>query len=170
MYTMRGRLLCGALGLVLGAYLLLRGQPFGWLLLAQPALLAWGYRRYGTTSVAYAAYVRRDWPRLERLLAEMRSPAQLAPQARTYYAFLSGVAAAERGEWAAALQAFDAVVPEQLRNDNVRSLLAYHRAAVHAGSGAPEDARAALAAARALPHREDTARLIGELDARVAVG
>src|SRR5215470_6370727 len=142
MFSTRGRLLWAAVALLLAAGLLAAGQPTGWLFIGPVALLAYGYVRYGPMVLAFQAYAKEDWSRLEGLLRQVWRPDWLRAQDRAYFEFLQGALAATRGDAVAARRHFTLADPAQLRTDHIRCVLECHRAhaALAAGDRAAADA------------------------------
>ena len=170
MFTLRGRLACGSVALVLGAVLLAAGQPVGWLFVGQVALLAYGYARYGPVALAFQAYHRQDWARLAALLGEVRRPEWLRPQDRAYFEFLRGVLAMCHGDVGSARRHLAAADAARLRTDHIRCVLECHRADAALAAGERAAAAAHLAAARAIPHRPEVEPEIARLELAVATG
>jgi hypothetical protein len=170
MYTLRGRLLGGALSAMIASALLIVHQPAGWLVFAVPLLLAWGYVRYGPMVLAFRAYHTRDWPRLERLLADVRRPEWLRPQDRSYFEFLRGASALARGEAAVARTHLAAVDARHLRTDHIRCVLECQRAEAAWALGDPAAAAAHVTTARTMPHRSELDAELARLESLVAAG
>ena len=164
MYSLRGRLLYGAAALVVGATLVSTGHALGWVLLAVPALLAWGFVRYGPMVVAFRAYQDQNWPALTAHLQTVRRPSLLSPQNRAYFALLSGVAALKAGDVRRARDLLATVAVEHLRTDNMRAILECHRAEVALAAREPADVRRHLDRARAIPHKPDVDRAIAMIE------
>ena len=168
MYTNRGRLIWGIGALAMAAALIAKGHNWAWVLLATPALLLFGYFRYGPVMLAFNAYAKRDWSRLQTHLASVAKPEWLTRESLTYYRFLSGIVSLEAGDPQRAAAYFRDVDPRALRTDNMRSKFACHRAEVALASGDLEATRGHLDMARDTPHKPDVADFIKNLEARLA--
>ena len=168
MYSLRFRLLYGIFALVLGTFLLWRGVVWGWVPLTIPVLLTWGYVRYGPMVLAFKAYHDRDWPALEQHLATVRRPAWLSAQNRAYFALLSGVVRYKRGDVPGARALLAAVPEDQLRTDNMRSILECHRAELALAAGDRAAAEEHVRRARAIPHKPEIDDALMELMRQLA--
>ena len=170
MFTLRGRIVCATISILLAAYLLAAGRSWGLVLLAQPVLLTYGHFRYGPMVVAFRAYNKRDWVALRSHLCTVRHPEWLTAQNRAYYDFLTGVAAHEAQDFQTARDRLAAVEAVHLRTDNMRSVLEWHRAAAALGLEDSAAAQLHLEKARAMPHRPEVDAMLEELESRVAAG
>jgi len=168
MYSLRGRLVYAALDVLVAAYLISTGHPWGWLLLAVPLLLAWGFFRYGPMVVAFRAYHDRNWSELTTHLQTVRRPQWLTPQNRAYFTFLSGVAAFNAGDTDRARRYLEDVPVEHLRTDNMRAMLAAHLAEVALATGDRRAAQTHLEHARAIPHKADVDAILAALQQQMA--
>jgi len=168
MYSLRGRLLYGAAALIVGTWMLSTGHAAGWIILAVPALLAWGFVRYGPMVVAFRAYHDQNWPALTAHLRSVWRPSFLSPQNRAYFSLLSGVAAFKAGDVGRARELLAAVPVEQLRTDNMRAILECHCAEVALAAGEPADARRHLDRARGIPHETEVDQAITTLEQQLA--
>ena len=167
MYTLQGRIACGVAGIILATFLVAMGVQWGWVFLATPLLLTWGYFRYGPLTLAFRAYHERDWPLLRKHLGAVHRPEWLNAQNSAYHILLSGVAAYKQGELSVARHLLGTVPTEHLRTDNMRSILECHRAEIALALDDPVAARQHLSRAKEIPHQPEVEAAVAELERRL---
>lgn len=168
MFTLRGRIICGGIWVLLGAGLLAAGQAWGWACFFMPGLLVFGYFRYGTLVLAFNAYHKGDYRTMREQLQAIRWPQWLNAQHRAYFALLSGVAAYKDGNLLRAQRLLSEVPTERLRTDNMRAILECHRAEIALAAQNRRIAEEHIGRARALPHKPEVAAALGELERQLA--
>lgn len=168
MFGTSTRLLLIVLSATLAAFQLRAGHWLGWALLPCPALLIWGYFRYGTVHAAFQAHLRGDDEGVRRLLAQTRVTSLLRPQDKGYFEFLSGTVAQRAGDLSAAREHLRRAALGPMRTDNMRSVVFCHLAAVELAAGQKRAAADYLQSARDCPHRTQTDEMIAQLDEQVA--
>lgn len=132
------------------------------LLLAGAAIAAFGYWRYGSVHLAFRAYRAGRIERMERLLRRTRQPELLAASQRVVFEYLSGIAAREHGDFAAARRHFFfATVDRRYNRLRAQSLLELARAEVALGDF--DGARGSLAQLRSMG-RPGLESSIGEIE------
>jgi len=154
----------------MGALSLKAGNWWGWIFTSAAVLLIWGYLRYGTIHVAFQAHLRGEDAAVERYLAQTRFPGFLRPSDRSYFDFLSGIVAVQKGEHTRAREHFDRAVLGPLRTDNMRSVIFCHLAAIAIAEDDPKLAAAHLEKAKSTPHRSETDEMIAKLEKSLAEG
>lgn len=151
---------------VLGTFLMSFGRIEGLVLILGALYWLFTFVRYGPVKVAFVAYRRGQLDRAEELIGGVRWPRLLAGRMRPYYYWVRGAIEAHRNELDDAYDFYRRAFDERPRQQSDRSVLAALMAEIDVLRGDTAAARAHLATARSLEHREDLEPFLDELDER----
>lgn len=151
---------------ILGTLLLSLGAIEGLFMIVGALYWLFTFVRYGPVKVAFVAYRRGQLDRAEELIGGVRWPRLLAARIRPYYYWVRGAIEAHRGELDEAYELYGHALALRPRQESDRSVLAALMAEIAVMRGDRESARAHIATARSLEHREDLDPFLAELEER----
>ena len=147
-----------------GSYLLARGQPSGYYLLAAAGLLVFGYFRYGPIRPAFVALQHGNTELAKNLIATIRYPNLLNRESRAYLHWINGMLESmDEGRLAFAQEQLQLALDLGVRTSNDKCVLVASLAQLAAKSDDLAHARQLLEQAESIPHRDEASAFIDEL-------
>lgn len=164
MFSLPVRIFIVVISTAYGVYMLLDGDPFGYIFLAAAAMFVVGYFRYGPIRPAFLAMQRGQIDVAQKLIETIKFPRLLSAQSRAYFYWISGVVAAQDPEnLRYAEQQMRLAVGGALRTSNDRCIATATLAHIVAQTNDLERAEQLLADAEKLPHRENASDYLNQL-------
>ncbi|MCA9258711.1 MAG: hypothetical protein KDA61_05910 [Planctomycetales bacterium] len=165
MFTFPIRILLILVAAGYGTFQVTTGHRAGFALIAAAGLLAFGYFRYGPIRPAFAALMRGEVDRAERMIATVRFPNLLNSQSRAYFYWIRGLIEAQYEDGlATAMSNLQAALDCGVRTSNDRCLLVATLADLTARANDVHEASRLLDEARGLPHSDGVDAYLDKLE------
>jgi tetratricopeptide (TPR) repeat protein len=131
------------------------------------AMYLFSYYWYGRIPEAWRAMNEGNLEEAELYVDSIEHPERLRKSSKSYYYWICGVLAREKGDAAIAREHFSKALSLGPRSKNDRSMLLLHLAALEYSMGNADAAHQHFSAAKSLPVNKKTADLIRKIEAQV---